>query len=64
MIKKTKLFFGGYLIMLFMILIISKMDKYAPSVFGKWTTILTPVYIVLFFLVYYIIKKRIDERAK
>lgn len=64
MIKVTILFFGGYLIMLLVLVVISKWDDYTPSIFGKWSIILTPIYIIVFFLLYYIFKKKTNEKTK
>lgn len=57
MMKKMSLFFTGYLMMIFIIYIISTWDPYSPAIFGKWALVLTPLYIICALLVNYLIKK-------
>jgi hypothetical protein len=62
MLKKTSIFFLGYFIILCILLIINNLqDKFTPSIFGKWATIITPIYILVFILIVYL-KKRNHEK--
>jgi len=62
MTKKLSLFFAGYFVILTILYLTAKGDKFTPSTFGKWAMIITPIYLFLFVLFFYFKKKSKNEK--
>jgi hypothetical protein len=65
MLKSTTLFLLGYSAMLCVVYIFARGDEFTPSRFEDWGLIATAVYIVLFILTLYFLKrKKSHEKPK